>query len=140
MRRCIEEVIRTEKIRKKCEISVTFVSGKRIREINKEFRNIDKETDVLSFPLGENGKFELNYDTGSIELGDMVINLQKAMLQATEYGHTLEREVGYLTVHSTLHLLGYDHVNGGEEQKLMRKREEEVLGNIGLTRDNKYVE
>lgn len=140
MRKCVNEVIRTEGIEDVCEVSITFVSGEEIRKINAEYRDVDRETDVLSFPLGEDGEYEVNYDTGALMLGDMVINLQRAKAQAEEYGHALEREVGYLTVHSVLHLLGYDHVNGGDEQKLMREREEEVLGNLGLTRESGYVE
>lgn len=140
MRRCCEAVLRTEGFTETCEISISFVSNEEIREINKEFRNIDSVTDVLSFPLGENGEYDLNNDTGALELGDMVISIERAEAQAKEFGHTLQREVAYLTVHSMLHLLGYDHVNGGLEQVRMREREEEVLALLGLQRENTYVE
>ena len=101
---------------------------------------MDAVTDVLSFPLGENGVYDRNPDTGALQLGDIAISMQKAEQQAEQYGHTLQREVAYLTVHSTLHLLGYDHVNGGLEKTIMREKEEEALGRLGLTRDNTYVE
>lgn len=140
MRRCCEAVLRTEGFTEPCEVSISFVSNEEIREINREFRNIDSVTDVLSFPLGENGEYDLNNDTGALELGDMVISIERAEAQAKEFGHTLQREVAYLTVHSMLHLLGYDHVNGGLEQVRMREREEEVLALLGLQRENTYVE
>lgn len=140
MKSCCEAVLKTEGFQDPAEVSISFVSNEQIREINRDFRNIDSATDVLSFPLGENGEYDTNMDTGNLELGDMVISLQRAEEQATEFGHTLQREVAYLTVHSMLHLLGYDHVNGGEEQIKMRKREEEVLALLGLQRENNYVE
>ena len=115
------------------------VEGK-IRQMNNEFRHIDAATDVLSFPLGENGKYDLNPDSGCKQLGDIVISVEHAVAQAAEFGHTFQREMGYLTVHSMLHLLGYDHVNGGLEKTIMREKEEEALGRLGLTRDNTYVE
>ena len=120
------------------EVSVSIVDNERIHELNKQYRNIDSETDVLSFPLGENGVYDINYDTNEAELGDIVISLEKAEEQAKRYGHSLEREVGYLTVHSMLHLLGYDHELGGIELVRMREKEEKVLTELGLRRDGNY--
>ena len=116
------------------EVVVTFVDGAEIKKLNNEFRNIDKSTDVLSFPLGEGGEYDLNPETGAYSLGDVVISVEHAVAQSEEYGHSFERELSYLTVHSMLHLLGFDHVNGGEEAALMRKTEEEVMTVLGLTR------
>ena len=116
------------------EVVVTFVDDAEIKKLNNEFRNIDKSTDVLSFPLGEGGEYDLNPETGAYSLGDVVISVEHAVAQSEEYGHSFERELSYLTVHSMLHLLGFDHVNGGEEATLMRKTEEEVMTVLGLTR------
>ena len=115
------------------EVVVTFVDDAEIKNLNNEFRNIDKSTDVLSFPLGEDGQYDLNPETGAYSLGDVVISVEHAVAQSEEYGHSFERELSYLTVHSMLHLLGFDHVNGGEEAALMRKTEEEVMTVLGLT-------
>ena len=116
------------------EVSVLLVDDERIHGINLEHRNIDRATDVLSFPLGENGEYDLNPETELLQLGDVVISLERAAAQAEEYGHSFEREVGYLTVHSVMHLLGYDHVNGGKEAVLMRDHEETVMEMLGLPR------
>ncbi len=140
MRRCCEATLKTEGFTEQGEISISFVSNDEIREINRDFRNVDAVTDVISFPLGEDGIYDRNPETGALMLGDMVISLQKAEQQAEIYGHTLQREVAYLTVHSILHLLGYDHVNGGMEQVRMREREETVLAMLGLQRDASYVD
>ncbi len=114
------------------EIDVTIVDDEMIREMNREFRNIDSSTDVLSFPLGENGVYDKNPATDAFMLGDIVISYEHAEKQADLYGHSLEREVAFLTVHSMLHLLGYDHVNGGLEQATMREKEEAILELLGL--------
>ena len=116
------------------EVVVTFVDDAEIKKLNNEFRNIDKSTDVLSFPLGEGGEYDLNPETGAYSLGDVVISVEHAVAQSEEYGRSFERELSYLTVHSMLHLLGFDHVNGGDEAALMRKTEEEVMTVLGLTR------
>ena len=139
MRRCCEATLQTEGFTEQGEISISFVSNEEIRKINAEFRNVDAVTDVISFPLGEDGIYDRNPESGALLLGDIVISLQKAEQQAELYGHTLQREVAYLTVHSVLHLLGYDHVNGGMEQVHMREREETVLAKLGLQRDASYV-
>ena len=138
IRRCCTAVLQEDHFGDDAEVSVCFVDNQRIHELNKAYRNVDRETDVLSFPLGENGVYDTNMNTGAKLLGDIVISVPKAMEQAKAYNHSLQREIGFLTVHSMLHLLGYDHENGGIEQVHMREKEEEVLTKIGLKRDNSY--
>lgn len=137
LRRCCNAVVQLEKLNGEYEVNITFVDNKKIRELNKKYRNIDKPTDVLSFPMGENGKYPTNPETGYKILGDVVISVERAVFQAEEYDHTLRRELGFLTTHSVLHLLGYDHVNGGIEASKMREREEEVMTLVGQPRDFK---
>ncbi len=121
------------------EISVTFTDDEKIRELNREHRHLDRPTDVLSFPLCEKGEYEPSPENGCVALGDIVISMEHAEAQAQEYGHSFEREVAYLTVHSMLHLLGYDHENGGLEQVRMREREEGILKQLGRPRGTTYV-
>ena len=138
IRRCCTAVLVMEEFPQDAEISVTIVDNEKIKELNKKYRDIDSETDVLSFPLGENGVYDINHDTGEAELGDIVLSLEKAQEQAEHYGHSVDREVGYLTVHSMLHLLGYNHEEGGMELVRMREKEEKVLTELGLRRDGNY--
>ena len=138
VRRCCTAVLVQENFTDPAEISVTFVDDEQIHALNKEYRNIDQATDVLSFPLGENGVYDVNIDTGAKLLGDIVISIPHALDQADRYGHSLQREIGFLTVHSMLHLLGYDHVNGGIESVRMREKEEAVLTQMGLKRNGSY--
>ncbi len=138
VRRSCTAVLVNENFPDPAEVSVTFVDDERIHELNKEFRKIDSSTDVLSFPLGENGEYDTNPETGAKMLGDVVISLEHAVAQAQLYEHSLQREVAFLTVHSMLHLLGYDHVNGGLERVHMREKEEEVLTKLGLHRTSSY--
>ena len=138
VRRCCNAVLRQENFEGSAEISVTFVNNEQIHKLNLEHRNIDRETDVRSFPLGENGVYDINHDTGAKMLGDIVISIEKAFAQAEEYGHPLQREIAFLTVHSLLHLLGYDHENGGLEAVRMREKEESVLTQLGLKRNGSY--
>lgn len=138
VRRCCTAVLVHEDFDGAAEVSVTFVDDEQIHKLNKEYRNIDRSTDVLSFPLGENGVYDINNDTGAKLLGDIVISIPHAIDQAERYGHTLQREIGFLTVHSMLHLLGYDHVNGGIESVRMREKEETVLTKLGLKRNGSY--
>lgn len=114
------------------EVDVTFVDDNEIKKMNTEFRNIESSTDVLSFPLGSDGNYDTNPETNNKMLGDIVISVEHAFAQASLYGHSIEREISFLTVHSMLHLLGYDHVNGGLEAALMREKEEKILNNLGL--------
>ena len=138
VRRCCTAVLVQENFADPAEVSVTFVDDDEIHRLNKEYRNIDRSTDVLSFPLGENGVYDTNLDTGAKMLGDIVISIPHALDQADRYGHSLQREIGFLTVHSMLHLLGYDHVNGGIESVRMREKEEAVLTQMGLKRNSSY--
>ncbi|MBQ2841963.1 MAG: rRNA maturation RNase YbeY [Clostridia bacterium] len=138
VRRCCTAVLVQEEFDGAAEVSVTFVDDEEIHKLNRQFRNIDRATDVLSFPLGENGVYDINHDTGAKMLGDIVISIPHAIDQADRYGHSLQREIGFLTVHSMLHLLGYDHVNGGIESVRMREKEETVLTKLGLKRNSSY--
>ena len=118
-----------------CEISVTFTDDEGIRAVNRQYRNMDKATDVLSFPLTDfNGGAEPPADEPEVSLGDIVISLERAMAQAEEFGHSLEREVAFLTAHSVLHCLGYDHEEGVEQEKEMFSKQEAILQEMGLTR------
>lgn len=141
----VEASLKYEGFREEYELSVVITDNVGIREINREFRDIDRETDVLSFPMlefeegySEEGEFEIDFEdknpeTGAVVLGDIVLSLEKAATQSREYGHSIEREVGFLIVHSCLHLLGYDHENG-EDRNIMREKEEKILIEMGLTR------
>ena len=139
IRRCCHAVLSMEEFDGSAQVDVTLVDNEQIHQINLEQRHIDAPTDVLSFPLGENGEYETNPETGEKLLGNIVISLEKAQQQAKDYNHSFNREVGYLTVHSMLHLLGYDHVNGGLEAVHMREKEESVMHKIGLPRGSNYV-
>ncbi|MBR2742638.1 MAG: rRNA maturation RNase YbeY [Clostridia bacterium] len=138
---CAETALKSERVPFDTHIDVTFVSDRRIREINREFRDKDAVTDVLSFPMAEfkEGKpapgteDELDGD-GTLFLGDIVISLERAAAQAEEYGHSFMREACFLCTHSVLHLVGYDHEDDEKSRKTMRKKEEAVLKKIGLAR------
>lgn len=144
IRTCINAVLKAEGVTAKCEINVLVTDDAGIREINRTSRNIDSATDVLSFPMFELAPGELpadwteyeDPDTGLVPLGDMCISLERAIAQAKEFGHTPRREVGYLTIHSMLHLLGYDHLDEGPQKRQMRAREEAIASEIpGMSRD-----
>lgn len=141
-----EKALKAEEVNIPYQISLLFVDNNEIREINRETRGIDKSTDVLSFPMLDypkdkvykevykDTKFnEIYLDGEELVLGDMVLSLERAKEQSIEYNHSFNREVCYLVVHSILHLLGYDHMED-EEKKRMRKREEEILGDLNITR------
>ena len=141
-----EKALKAEEVNIPYQISLLFVDNEEIREINRETRGIDKATDVLSFPMLDypkdkvfkevykETKFnEIYLDGEELVLGDMVLSLERAKEQSIEYNHSFNREVCYLVVHSILHLLGYDHMED-EEKKRMRKREEEILGDLNITR------
>ncbi len=134
IREAVEATLDFEDYRNLCEVSVTFTDNEGIRELNNKFRQIDRPTDVLSFPLfdfdGESE--EPPVDDIMNMLGDIVISLEKAKEQAEEYGHSFEREVAFLCVHSMLHLLGYDHETSEEDDKNMRARQSEIMNIIGL--------
>ena len=146
IRKCILAALDEEGVDTPCEINVLVTDDASIRAINKAYRNIDKATDVLSFPmfqltpgvLPENWDEYKDPETGLVPLGDMAISLERAKEQAKEFGHSTRREVGYLTIHSILHLLGYDHVQGGIEAVHMREKEEKVMTSLGLPRNFAY--
>lgn len=135
IQKAVEAALAYEQFPENAEIEVIFASMEEIHRINLEQRSVDRPTDVLSFPMEED-PFEAEPDpeSGAVFLGSMVLCPQKALEQAEEYGHSLEREIAFLTVHSVLHLLGYDHELGEEEEKEMFFRQEEVLKGMGLTR------
>ena len=139
IRRACNAVLEYENFEGPAEISVTFVDNEQIHELNREYRGKDMPTDVLSFPMGENGVYDENHNTGAKILGDIVISVPKALEQAKRYGHSFEREMGYLTAHSMLHLLGYDHENGGIERVRMREKEENVMSMLGLPASSAYT-
>jgi len=142
--KCVEATLQAEGIAQLCEINVLITNDKGIHAINLASRNIDRPTDVLSFPMFQ---FEpgntpqdwddfLDIETGMCPLGDMCISLERAILQAKEFGHSVRREVGYLTIHSVLHLLGYDHLDEGPMKAQMRAREEFIASLIpGMVRE-----
>lgn len=138
VRKCCQAVLVTENFEHDAEVSVSFVDNREIHRLNKIYRDKDRPTDVLSFPLGENGVYDVNNETGAYLLGDVVISIETAIKQAQMYNHTLEREVGFLTVHSMLHLLGYDHETTPLDAVKMREKEEIVLEYLGITRDKEY--
>jgi len=144
IRKCIQETLNAEGVEARCEINVLVTDDAGIRVINRESRQLDKPTDVLSFPMFDleagNPPADwtpyLDPDTGLVPLGDMCISLERAVAQAQEFGHSTRREVGYLTIHSMLHLLGYDHLDEGPMKKQMRLREETIAAGIpGMRRD-----
>ena len=140
IRRCCHAVLLLEHFPDSAEISVSFVDNEQIREMNSQYRGKDAVTDVLSFPMGEDGHYDVNHETGAKILGDIVLSVPKAMEQANLYGHSLEREIGYLTAHSMLHLLGYDHEDGGLARVRMREKEELVMSQLGLPASSSYTD
>lgn len=138
IRRVINFSLEYENFQVEVEVSVTLTDNKGIRALNRDFRNIDRETDVLSFPLLEDAPPQSEEETEPPEqklpLGDIVISLEKAREQAVQYGHSFEREVAFLCVHSVLHLLGYDHETGEEDEKQMFFKQEEILRILGIER------
>ena len=139
IKRCCSAALAYENFDKLAEISVSLTDNESIRELNAAYRNKDSATDVLSFPMGEDGVYDVNEETGASILGDIVISMERAVEQANMYGHSLEREMGFLTVHSMLHLLGYDHEQGGLEARIMREKEEDILNQLGLSRDETFT-
>ena len=131
--------LESEGFEEEAQVSITFVDNEEIKRINAEHRDIDSVTDVLSFPMlefDENGEAEadFDFDDGEVMLGDIVISLERAAEQAENYGHSLKREVAFLTAHSMLHLLGYDHMVPEEETEMFEKQEK-ILETLGITRE-----
>ena len=142
--KCVEATLREENITATCEINVLITNDRGIHAINAASRNIDNPTDVLSFPMFEleagnpptDWEPYLDLETEMCPLGDMCISLERAIAQAKEFGHSVKREVGYLTIHSMLHLLGYDHLDEGAQKAQMRAREEAIAATIpGMQRE-----
>ena len=142
IRRCIAAALKEEGVNFPCEINVLVTGNDGIQAINDAQRHVNQPTDVLSFPmfsltpgqLPEDVEAMVDPDTGLVPLGDMVISLDRAMSQAEEFGHGIKRELGYLVVHSVLHLLGYDHLDEGPTKQQMRRREEEIMARLLLKR------
>ena len=140
LRHTVNAALNAEGVALRCEINVLLTDDEGIREVNRTMREIDRTTDVLSFPMfdltpGEHpGEEDADPDTGLVPLGDMCISVERAKAQAEEYGHSFEREICYLCVHSVLHLLGYDHLDEGEMKHQMRGREEEIMKQLKLER------
>ena len=137
----ITAALTAEQVDVPCEVNVLVTDDAAIHQINLDMRNVDRPTDVLSFPMielapGEKpGVEDADPDTGLVPLGDMVLSLERATAQAEEFGHSVEREISYLAVHSVLHLLGYDHMDEGEMKARMRGREEAILSGLGINRE-----
>ena len=140
LKKVIRAALDAEGVDVPCEVDVLVTNDAGIRQINADMRDVDAPTDVLSFPMFElkpgDKLFEEDADpaTGLVPLGDMCISFERAKAQAMEYGHSNRRELAYLAVHSVLHLLGYDHLDEGEEKARMRAREEAILAELGLER------
>ena len=133
LRRAAAETLDTEGIDFDCEFSITYTDNEGIRALNREYRNKDSATDVLSFPMFDPETEEIEaLDGQPAVLGDIVISLERAAEQAELYGHSFEREVAFLCVHSVLHLLGYDHERSADEDKLMREKQRAVMHALGL--------
>ena len=138
IQKCVEATLKEEGVPVPCEINVFVTNDSGIQAINKASRNLDKPTDVLSFPMFqlEPGQLPEEWDdfldpeTDMCPLGDMAISLERAIAQAKEFGHSVRREIGYLTIHSVLHLLGYDHMDDGPQKAQMRAREEKIAASI----------
>lgn len=143
LRRCVRTALKMQKLPFRAKVAVTVTDDEGIRALNRGHRGVDAATDVLSFPLLDwvDGEGEtpgaLDYDPESrcVELGDVVLSFERAKEQAERFGHGVRRECGYLTVHSVLHLLGYDHVDDEARRRKMRAREEEIMTALGLARE-----
>ena len=138
IRRCCNAVLNLEEFNDSAEISGTIVDNEQIKTLNSQYRDKDVETDVLSFPMGENGNYDTDPTTGAKILGDVVISVEKVVEQAQLYGHGFQREIAYLTAHSVLHLLGYDHMEPLEKVR-MREKEELVMNRLGLPASSSYI-
>ena len=142
IKKAVYKTLEAENITMPCEVSVLLTDDEGIHALNKQFREVDKATDVLSFPANNftAGEFdpdsaEISPKTGRIMLGDMALSVEHAVAQGKEFGHGTKREIQYLTVHSILHILGYDHMDEGEEKHIMRSREKEIMARIEGVRE-----
>lgn len=135
VKKAVRRVLEEERITEPCLLSVLFTDDEGIRAINRQFRDLDQTTDVLSFPMNElepehfdASRCERDPETGAVLLGDMVVSIPRCVEQGEEFGHGYDRELCYLTIHSMLHLLGYDHVDEGPMKRQMRAREKSIMG------------
>lgn len=139
LKKVIDFALKEEEVKVPYEISVLFVDNEEIKQINKENRNINRETDVLSFPMFEKEELENKINSQDFEyedvLGDIIISIDRVKEQAEEYGHSFEREFAYMIVHGFYHLMGYDHIKE-EDKAIMRPKEEKVLNKLGITRED----
>ncbi|MBQ7292864.1 MAG: rRNA maturation RNase YbeY [Clostridia bacterium] len=133
IRKAILATLEYENAEEDCEVSITFCDDEKIHELNKKFRGVDRATDVLSFPLFDDESAEYTVPEIDCMLGDIVLSLERARAQAEEFGHSYEREAAFLSVHSVLHLLGYDHETSEEDELDMRKRQSDIMEKIGLS-------
>lgn len=131
IQKVVNEVLSFENKSLDCEVSVSFVDNQEIKELNREYRGVDKDTDVLSFPMED--EF---FTEGPILLGDIIISMEKALEQSEDFGHSIYREIAYLTAHSMFHLLGYDHMED-EEKSIMREKEKQIMKRLKIFKDNK---
>ncbi len=131
IRRAVKETLAYEGFKRNAEVSIVICDNDAIQSINSEYRGVDAPTDVLSFPQFESD--EEYPDFGYVPIGDIIISAERAYIQAETFGHSFERELAFLAVHSTLHLLGYDHVNSIEEENVMRQKQRDVMQRLGLT-------
>ena len=140
LRRTVKAALAAEQVECDCEVNILLTDNEGIQAVNRDMRDIDRPTDVLSFPMfdlapGEHpDEMDADPATGLVPLGDMCISVERARAQAEEYGHSFEREICYLCVHSVLHLLGYDHLDEGEMKRQMQAREEEIMSTLKLER------
>lgn len=134
IRKAVRTTLRSEKFPDDAEVSVTLTDNDEIHVLNREYRGVDRPTDVLSFPMAEDddniGDFDM--DKNAVLLGDIVVSVEKIEEQAKEYMHSFERELAYLVIHSTLHLLGYDHETGEEDEKEMTQKQDKIIESMGL--------
>ncbi len=139
IRRCCNAVLKLEEFEGSAEINIILVDNEYIKNLNKQHRDKDMVTDVLSFPMGKDGKYEINPETGAKVLGDVVVSMEKVVEQYRSYGHSMQREIAYLVAHGVLHILGYDHESSGLEKVKMREKEEKVMALLGLPCTSSYV-
>lgn len=139
IRRCCNAVLKMENFKGSAEVSVSIVDNKYIQNLNKQYRDKDMPTDVLSFPMGKDGKYDINPENGAKVLGDIVISVEKVIEQSKLYGHSMQREIAYLVAHGMLHILGYDHESNNLDKLHMREKEEKVMNLLGLPCTSSYV-
>ena len=139
IRRCCNAVLKMEDFKGSAEVSISLVDNKYIQNLNKQYRDKDIPTDVLSFPMCKGGTYDIDPDNGAKILGDVVISVEKVIEQSKLYGHSMQREIAYLVAHGMLHILGYDHEKSNLDKLHMREKEEKVMNLLGLPCTSAYV-